>query len=40
VEIPNLRQDEGGGRQVTWFRVRLWQLVDKVEGKRGVRGLD
>lgn len=40
VEIPNLRQDERRGRQVTWFRVWLWQLVDKVKGKRGVRGLD
>lgn len=40
VEIPNLRQDEGRGRQVTWFRVWLWPLVDEVEGKSGVRGLD
>lgn len=35
VEIPSLRQDEGRGRGVAWFRVWPWQLLDKVEGKRG-----
>ena len=30
------REREG----VAWFRVWPWQSLDKVEGKRGVRGLD